>query len=74
MPYTKIAQENRERMLEQGLVPELVEMYLLQSHPIMIDNFNSIKHMMSLKDQERMEAILLQGTLLLTVVSGAKLG
>ena len=70
MPHQfKIAQENRERMIEQGLSPEIVRKYLLRTEKLQRDNFESIRHRLSRKDQEEIETMLLQGELLLELVT-----
>ena len=51
MTHLKIAQENRERMIEQKLNPELVKQYLLQTAELQRTNFEIIKHSLSETDQ-----------------------
>ena len=70
MPHHfKIAQENRERMIEQGLSPEIVRKYLLRTDELQRDNFESVRHSLSRRDQEEIETMLLQGELLLQLVT-----
>ena len=71
MTHLKIAQENRERMIEQKLNPELVKQYLLQTAELQRTNFEIIKHSLSEIDQKQIETMLLQGELLLTLVISA---
>lgn len=68
-PLERIIQENRERMLEQGLKPELVTKYLLRTAELQRTNFEIIRKSLPEHEQDEIETMLLQGELLLMVVS-----
>lgn len=71
MSYLEIARENRELMVKQGLHPEMLRRYLLQTHELQVRNFNIIKGTLSQRDQDQIETMLLQGELMLLKVCAA---
>lgn len=68
MHYLKIAEENRRRMLEQGLDPQAVLQYLEMTAELQRANFEIIKPVLSPADQDFIQYIMSQGELLLSIV------
>jgi hypothetical protein len=65
----KVMLEIRERMIEQGLHPELVKKYLEQTAALQRTNFEIIAPTLSKREREEIEVMLLQGELLLAMLS-----
>lgn len=66
--FLRIAQRNRELMIEQGLSPELLVKYLEQTAELQRVNFEIIKPMLSPADRDYILGLMLQGELLLDIV------